>query len=79
LGKEIQEAIQVFSDESRTEWADARADASMVDEKTCCGLEEELVGGGIGEIPRNEYVRERGTSTKSGADVSLSRRLCLLV
>ena len=75
MGKEIQEAIQVFSDESRTEWADA----SMVDEKTCCGLEEELVGGGMGEIPRNEFVRERGTSTKSGADVSLSRRLCLLV
>jgi hypothetical protein len=75
LGKEIQEAIKVFSDESRAEGADA----SMVDEKTCCGLEEALVGGGMGEIPRDEDVREGGTSTKGGADVSLSRRLCLLV
>ncbi len=50
----------------------------MVEEKTCCGLEEELMGGVSGEVAANEYLRERHTATKCRADISLGYRLCFV-
>jgi hypothetical protein len=61
LWKEVQKPSKMFSNQSRTKGSNA----CVMEKKTCGKLKEYFVRGAVGQISRDEGLRERSASVKS--------------